>query len=667
MKHATPRPRQAAATSWGIRPLVGRRAGGILASILLSGMVASLGCRWTEDPRALREEFAVIDETRLAEMHARPVPVELTLEDAVCLAVERNLDLWKRRREHAITREAATGETLRVLPELRLGMKASSVSDPRASYSENLFTGATQQDYNLSSERNTFQSDLGLTFSLLDFGLSLVRARQEAHRAIQDRWRLARARQSLVFEVESAYWRMAQAQAALDALRPLVEEGRHLAAQSRQQVEEKRRGEVNALEFQKRIVNLEIRFANHEAALREARLQLARLIGAHPNAGFRPVDTPARGDGELASIEDLESRALRNRPEMVIEDLAGVVARHEVHAAALRLLPNFNLFAKTEHNSDKYLYHNNWKTIGLDLSMHLFQIPQRLHNITLAEKRQELIDEARLVMAVGVLSQVHLACHELDAARTKSELVGRLHDVSLALAHAEQRRFDAGEASAERVFLTRLEAVVAEIQHMQERTQQQVALARVRHATASDIFMTAPSHLPTLCANPSPDNPAVRRSPAIHPGFPHEMMVTFLGCDTGDDLPALPSSECMWALCAEPFEDDLGLLALEMPTQKDVPVGQRCQLRNGAGETLEGIVRLAQGNVLLVQYPLEQHDILHPHPEMEVDASSAPAAIPPLESGTGKGAGGVPDNDMPSIAFPSVFPVAETAHIPYNG
>lgn len=658
MKPGRCRSRQDTPESGGIRRIVGKRCGVVFSLLLLPGMVLSGGCLWTENPRALRERFVEMDEARLAQFHAQPVPTALTVEDAIHLAVERNLELWKRKREHALTREAATGETLRMLPDLRLGMKTSSVSDPRASYSENLFTGATQQDYNFSSERNTLQSDLTLTFSLLDFGLSLVRARQEAHRALQDRWRLARARQTLAFEVEAAYWRMAQQQAAVESLRPLVEEGRALAAQSRQQVEEKRRGEVSALEFQKRIVNLEIRLANHEAALREGRLQLARLMGAHPHAPFRLVDSPTEGGMEVARVEELEARALRHRPEMMIEDLAGVVARDEAHAAALRLLPNFNLFAKTEHNSDKYLYHNNWKTIGLDLSMHLFQIPQRLHNVTLAEKRKELVDEARLVMAVGVISQVHLACHELDASREKVELVGRLHDISLALADAEKRRLAAGEASAERAFLARLDAVVATNQYMHERGQRQVALARIRHATASDILPASPHPAPYRPLSPCPTVDGTGRTiRTLHPAFPQEVMVTFLDHDPEHDLPTLPASHCMRALCAEPFEDGLGLLALEMPSAANLPVGLRCRLRSEDGEALEGIVRLVQENLLLVQYPLSMHHVFHPDPGIE---DSVPVLRSAPMHGTGTIPASIPDTDRTDgspVSTPVITPV----------
>ena len=397
----------------------------LLTSSLLAAAVLSLSACSTMTPPAMSE--ADIDQINQADKAAmrkdvEPIQGPLTLDEAMARALKYNLDRRARLMEETLALKQLDVTRYDMLPQLAARLQSQSRSNDRISQSLNPETGEISEVGFISQERSHQLSDLGVTFNLLDFGVGYYNTRQQTNRVYIAAEKRRRAMHLLMQDVRTAYWRAASAQKLRDDVANTIKMAEEALADSRKLEQERTRNPVDALRYQRQLLeNLRLLEAINQELL-SAQVDLASLINAPLGQPIPIAESPVGNDSSTATsapIEKLEEVALRNNAELREQHYSARVAQEETRKAMLRMFPNLSFNYSFNYDSDKYLVNNNWRETGLQLSFNFMNLLTGPMQVKLAEAGVALADQRRMATQMAVLTQLHLARLQLINARSQ--------------------------------------------------------------------------------------------------------------------------------------------------------------------------------------------------------------------------------------------------------
>ncbi len=397
----------------------------LLTSSLLAAAVLSLSACSTMTPPAMSE--ADIDQINQADKAAmrkdvEPIKGPLTLDEAMARALKYNLDRRARLMEETLALKQLDVTRYDMLPQLAARLQSQSRSNDRISQSLNPETGEISEVGFISQERSHRLSDLGVTFNLLDFGVGYYNTRQQTNRVYIAAEKRRRAMHLLMQDVRTAYWRAASAQKLRDDVANTIKMAEEALADSRKLEQERTRNPVDALRYQRQLLeNLRLLEAINQELL-SAQVDLASLINAPLGQPIPIAESPVGNDSSTATsapIEKLEEVALRNNAELREQHYNARVAQEETRKAMLRMFPNLSFNYSFNYDSDKYLVNNNWRETGLQLSFNFMNLLTGPMQVKLAEAGVALADQRRMATQMAVLTQLHLARLQLINARSQ--------------------------------------------------------------------------------------------------------------------------------------------------------------------------------------------------------------------------------------------------------
>ena len=193
--------------------------------LVLTGFVLS-GCSVKLQPFGL-EELEAKREARLEQFTANQEEITrpVTLYDAMARAIKYNLDYKVELYEEALRSSESDLVNLDKLPRLVANAGFSDRDNFSGSSSSALLGSSTIGGQSLvsstSSDRDVFDADLSLSWDVLDFGLSYVRANQAADAVLVANERKRRVANRIIEDVRTAYWRAVSAERLVDKLSSL--------------------------------------------------------------------------------------------------------------------------------------------------------------------------------------------------------------------------------------------------------------------------------------------------------------------------------------------------------------------------------------------------------------------------------------------------------------
>ncbi len=453
-----------------------------LAALVLTALLAA-GCGERLSPEALRQRNVGRD-LEFQAARADPPPRPLTYDGAVRYALAHNLAVWAAEQERRFQEELATQARLDMLPSLMVNAEASRRSEVPAQQSKDLLTGRLTNEVSVSSEKTTRRLHASALWNLLDFGVGFLRNRQAADEVAAARMRLARARQSLVLKVTRRYWRAAAAQAVARHAEQVDQAILKLLGQVDTAREKGAISKVEALEREAPLLEYRVRLEGAREEARTAVAELAETLGVPPGAQIDLAAFPL--NGPLPRLEtplkQLEAEALLKRPELREKDLAERISREEARVALAELFPSPAAFVRYDTDRNKYLYYNDWYSAGLRASWNLLAIPQRLAERRAARLRAELTAGERAALAVGILSQLHLAVIEYQSQERQHALIRTVAQKRAALAQAARDAAEQGKAHGGKVIEAEIRSFLARSRHLRTVANARTAYARVLHS-----------------------------------------------------------------------------------------------------------------------------------------------------------------------------------------
>ena len=419
----TQHPSERAKSTPGQRPV---RLGKL--SMLASALWLA-GCAISPDP--LRVGDALLqgqqDQKTLAETSEAPAQ-RISLEEAMARALLHNRERRVQMMESAMASSQLAVSRFDMLPQLAASAGYTE-RDKLAASSSGVFENgqisrSNPPTYSVSASKQSETQNLVLSWNVLDFGLSYLRAQQSADRLLIAQERERKAVHNLIQDVRSAYWRAVSAQKLLQQTGALRQRVQQALADSRRVENLRLKSPMEALSYQRDLLDIRRSLEALYKDLLDARTSLSTLMGLPPSTRFELVDLREedyRIPTLRADMATLERTALALRPELMEQRYQKRITDTEGRAALVGLLPGLSLNAGSYKDSNDYLLYNNWTSAGASLSLNLFNVLKAPGVRELSRAQGQLAQERRLALTAAVLGQVHLSRVAMESAREQFE------------------------------------------------------------------------------------------------------------------------------------------------------------------------------------------------------------------------------------------------------
>ncbi len=452
------------------------------APILLALSLATLsGCAIQPKPLEQTLLKTTNDSDRQAAFAGQtPLGSSLTLNEAIARALKYNLDQRTRLLEQSLAASQLQAGQFDMLPKLLANAGYSSRDNDNVRFSADpsqpgSFSNSTPF---LSSERNFMTYDLTLSWNLLDFGASYYTAKQNADRLLIASERRRKAMHTLIQNVRTAYWRALAAESLGNRVRETIVDAERALANSRKVTEERVKAPVEALRYQRNLLeNLRL-VESVERELASARIDLANLIGTTPGIDVRLIEPSGSEPAPLSgNIERFEEMALVRNADLRESFYNARIAANDTRKALLRLLPGISFDYGAKYNDDRFLLNDRWNEAGVRVSTNLFNLLSGPIQMRSAEKNEQVAQAKRMALQMTVLTQVHLVRYQYDDALRqyrRSEAIFKVdNELSEVVAGQQQ-----GQMTGE------LERIAASVTAILSNVRRYQSMAKVQEATA---------------------------------------------------------------------------------------------------------------------------------------------------------------------------------------
>ncbi len=420
------------------------------ATILMFLFLLMGACSQTPEPLikeqvqlSSQEDFEYLKET------SKAAPLEIDLYQAIAIAIKNNRDLRLNLMDSALSQGQINVVKFDMLPKLSVNAGYKVLEKHPASTSVSMvtekdsdgndITGAENTaanalgdtpSYTVSQETPSRTSDIGFTWNALDFGLSYVRAGQQADKYLISKELERKAIHNLTKEVIYAYWKTLSADELLAEINPLMERV-NTALDDYEYIEELLiSSPMDALLYQKELLDVLQILNTQRRALMDSRAQLSKLMGLLPDQEYILVKTDQPLTELNMTLEEQEEAALFSRPELLEVRYQKKVTAQEARASMLSLFPSLRFNATWTYDSNKYLLNKDNVEYGAVFGANLLNIFQADNINDINKVNEKLIEEQRLAVSMTVLSQVHIA--NINYAQTLREYSNAKHYLNVA-------------------------------------------------------------------------------------------------------------------------------------------------------------------------------------------------------------------------------------------
>ncbi|HZX18694.1 MAG TPA: TolC family protein [Pseudomonas sp.] len=455
-----------------------------LFGMSLLALVVS-GCAVTSEPieRSVSEERARTD---LQNMYKDQEPLSgpLTLHQAMARAVKYNLEGRLKIMEEALAKRQLDLASFDMLPRMALDAGYVGRNNVSASSSESVETGTQSLEPSTSQDRDREVADLTMVWNVLDFGVSYISAKQAGDQRLIVQERRRKVINTIVQDVRSAYWRAMAAERLLkqiDSLMARVETARD----NSQSMSEQRIGDpVQALGYQRSLIQATRQLEEQRRALSLAKTELATLVNLPLGTQLTLATPDEYVIPELkVDLASLEQEALTSRPELREQDYQTRITAAETRKAMLRLLPGLEFSAGGHYDSNSFLVEQGWIDYGVKVTWNLFNVISAPAAIDVAKAGEEVAAARRQAMSIAVLAQLYVANANYREALRQFKTNQQLSDIDGQIVGQLRNRYQAAG-------LGELELIQGELNTLQADLRRDLSYADLRNAYGQ-IFASA--------------------------------------------------------------------------------------------------------------------------------------------------------------------------------
>jgi outer membrane protein TolC/cell division septation protein DedD len=399
------------------------------SSILLAG------CAITPEPLQRDDLRQIVrDDQRAAGQNVAPVSGPITLPEAVARALKYNLEHRTRLWEEALAVGQLDVSRFDMLPKMLADLGYNSRDQDSATWSPDAQGRPSTNRAPVSADRTHKTTDFGLSWSVLDFGLSYYGAHQNADRVLIATERRRKALHTIIQNVRTAFWRAASAEKLAGEVRQTIDLAEKALADSRKLAASLGKAPADALRYQRTLLENLRTLETVDRELAAARIELANLLNLPVGMNFKlaePVGTLAQPGPLGLPIERMEEMALEHNADLRENVYNARIAATETRKALLKLFPNLSFNVTSKHDSNSFLVNQGWNEAALRMSWNVFNLLSGPSQMDVAETAVKVAESRRVTMQMAVLTQVHLATRQYDTAvrlYERSDAIWRVDD-----------------------------------------------------------------------------------------------------------------------------------------------------------------------------------------------------------------------------------------------
>ena len=384
------------------------------SSLLLAVSATALFSACAVSPIPLSgDEMAAtaLDNASHVAANQEPISGPIGLYEAIARALKYNLDHHVAAVETALRVSELDLSHYNLLPNAVANSGYAARDKFSASSSLNLVTGVENFGASTSQEKKYSTDDITFSWSILDFGLSYIHARQAADKVLIAEEARRKASHRIVEDVRTAFWRTISAEKLMGKLKTLEARTAAALSSSRAISKGEETSPIAALTYQRELIEIRRTLQELQRDLSVAKSQLAALMNVPPGTHFalaipsKRVRTPVLA----MSAEDMLDQALQNRSELRENAYQQRINKQEANAALLELLPGLQLYAGSNFDSNDFLLNNQWLSWGTKASWNLLKVFSYPAKIQVLEGQDTLLHQRALALTMAIMTQVHIS------------------------------------------------------------------------------------------------------------------------------------------------------------------------------------------------------------------------------------------------------------------
>ena len=470
----------------------------IIAIIVLSFSACTLVPKpFTDDyfrEQARQDEQAV---TRGQE----PVIGPISLYEAFARALKYNLDFRLELEQKVLAQKELNLSRYELLPQFVANLNYDGRSNFSGSTSRSLLSGRQSLEASTSSERDVYSNDLRLSWNILDFGLSYLRAKQASDNVLIAEEQKRKVVNRIIQDVRTAYWRAVSNDRLISKLENLIKKV-DIAIDKSKEVEIKKLDRpLTALTYQRELISIKRELGALQRDLSLAKIQLAALMNLRPDQKYELV-IPDRTNivKKLAySPQMMEQLALELRPEIRELSYKKRINSIEAKAAILQLLPGLDLNYGDYHNRNDFLFNNDWLSYGARISWNLLNVLKLPSTLSKNKARESVIDAERLSLSMAILTQVHVALAQYEHSKREYKTALEYYDTQNKILNQVMAASEVDSVSDQAVIREEMNTLVSEVKY-------DIAYADVENAYARILSSIGIDSIPYDITTDSIDN-----------------------------------------------------------------------------------------------------------------------------------------------------------------
>jgi multidrug efflux system outer membrane protein len=386
---------------------------GLRTGVALACLTLVSACAVSPDPVSTTEQVQGAQKdlsTMFVDQDAVTGPV--SIYEATARALKYNLDRRVKLMEELVAKGDHDLTRYTLLPMMSASAKGSHKSDPSASNNVDIKTQNKSTSYTQSSDRDVWTTQMEIAWNVLDFGVSYFTSKQKANAAYIAQVRQRKAIQNIITDVRSAFWRAAVAQRHLNSVeRTLARVDRALATADATRGE-RLESPIDALSYQRQLLETKQQLVAAQRRLVLAKTELAALMNIRPGTQY-DLKLPDASEPALPSVgrflPQLEHYAMAKRPEIDEERYQERIQADAVKKEIFRLVPGIKVSAGHDYDTNSFLYHNSWFTLGYAVTVNMVDWISGPGRIMQAMDQEDLAAARRMAVNMAVLTQLNVA------------------------------------------------------------------------------------------------------------------------------------------------------------------------------------------------------------------------------------------------------------------
>jgi outer membrane protein TolC len=396
-----------------------------------------------------------------------PVGAPIDLYEAMARGLKYNLDYKVEMMEEALKTRELNLARYDMLPQLVASAGYAGRNNFSGASSLSLITRRQSLEPSTSAEKNIYTADLTLSWDVLDFGLSYVRAQQRADEVLISQERRRKVANRIIEDIRTSYWRAVSAQRLLDKLQQLEDSVTRTLDNSERLAERRLSAPLTALTYQRELVEIQAEVRKLQRELVIAKAQLAALMNLKPGTEFTLVlpDRQQQLPAMNYTGEDMMMTALKNRAELREVSYRQRINSKELDAALLSALPSFKAILGVNVDSNDFLYNNDWFQWGARASWNVLNLFRLGDHKKAVRAQDDLLRQRELALTMAVITQVHVSRARFGHLKEELDTAAHQMRVQDKILYQIRSGHRAGAMSQQTLLREEMNTLVAEVKY----------------------------------------------------------------------------------------------------------------------------------------------------------------------------------------------------------